>query len=315
MTDPEMAPPLRSHVLVADGFLPAELAEAMRQDIEAHFADPLFHQAETHQVWNYWFVPELYTYLRTTPEKVINPDRVDAFLQRLRGWALGVLGMAAVTPPYLSLYIAGCRQGWHNDAANGRFGYVYSLTRNERHPTGGETLVMHEGDLFRDNMVRPAAGSGLYDAIEPRFNRLVVFDDRLLHAVERVGGVMDPVEGRIVLHGHISEAGIAVAGALPPDAVAQPIATALNGFAADAAARAASYHGPLAVRLTIDPTGAVAGCTLLLDRVIHPDRGHTEWEPLRDQLLERLRHLKFPTAEGETSVIQPIVFGAPLPQS
>ena len=32
--------PLRAPVLVADDFLPLELAAAMRQDIDTHFADP-----------------------------------------------------------------------------------------------------------------------------------------------------------------------------------------------------------------------------------------------------------------------------------
>jgi hypothetical protein len=66
---------LREPVFVADDFLPAELAVSMRGYIKAHFADPGERRADTHQVWNYWFVPELYTYLRTTPERIIR--RVD----------------------------------------------------------------------------------------------------------------------------------------------------------------------------------------------------------------------------------------------
>jgi hypothetical protein len=74
--------PARSHrfaaadapVIVVDGFLPDHLAVAMRRDIEAHFANPHTHRPETHQVWNYWHVPDLYTYLRTSPERVIGPD-------------------------------------------------------------------------------------------------------------------------------------------------------------------------------------------------------------------------------------------------
>jgi len=72
-----------------------------------------------------------------------------------------------------------------------------------RDAIGGETIVLHEGDLFRRHVATPQAGRGLFDAIEPRFNRLVVFDDRLVHGVERVDGSMDPVEGRFVLHGHL----------------------------------------------------------------------------------------------------------------
>ena len=81
---PEIAEPLpaiRERLLVIDDFLPAELAEAMRADIDAHFANPQQHKPETHQVWNYWFVRDLYTYLRTTPEKVI--ESVEKCLLRI----------------------------------------------------------------------------------------------------------------------------------------------------------------------------------------------------------------------------------------
>jgi hypothetical protein len=64
-TLPGLAP-----VAVFGNFLPKDLAEAMRADIDAHFAKPGAHRPNTHQVWNYWFVPELYTYLRTSPEKI-----------------------------------------------------------------------------------------------------------------------------------------------------------------------------------------------------------------------------------------------------
>src|SRR5215469_11514086 len=120
-------PPL----IVVDGFLPAEAALQMRRLIDEHFANPQAHRAETHQVWNYWFIPELYTYLRTMPEKVIERERVDGFMRALTQWSLDTLGMTSITWPYLSLYVAGCRQGLHNDSTNGRFAFVYSLTRNE----------------------------------------------------------------------------------------------------------------------------------------------------------------------------------------
>lgn len=308
------AGPFREPLTIIDNFLPSELAEAMRQDIDAHFAMPQAHLADTHQVWNYWYVPELYTYLRTSPEKIIRREHMDAFMQKLRAWSLGILGLGNVTWPYLSLYVGGCRQSWHNDAINGRFAFVFSLTRDERRTAGGETLVMREGDLFRNNLARPVAGRGLYDAIQPRFNRLVVFDDRLPHAVERLEGAMDPIEGRFVLHGHMSETGTAVAGALSADAVAAPLAAAIRGFSADASARIALYSGPLTLRLSIDRAGRVAKCEVLLDRVIHPDPGHVEWEPLMTELVGRLRRLRFPAAEGETVLIQPILFGGVLPQ-
>jgi hypothetical protein len=310
-TSPVAGPgaPLRAPVLIADDFLPAELAAAMRADIDAHFAEPGLHRADTHQVWNYWFVPELYTYLRTSPEKVIRRDRVDSFVGTLQAWAIAVLGMGNVSWPYLSLYVGGCRQGLHNDATNGRFAFVYSLTRDQRRTSGGETLVFREGDPFRSRLAEASAGHSFYDAIEPRFNRLVVFDDRLPHAVERIEGSMDPLEGRFVLHGHLSEAGMIVAGALPAAAIEEPVQRLLHDFAARHPARLALYQGPLALRWVIGSRGSVETCNILVDRVVHADPGDTEWEPLLAELVAQFKNLRFPAATGGTTVTQPVAFG------
>ena len=296
-------------LIVIDGFLPVDLALQMRRDIDEHFANPHLHRAETHQVWNYWFVPELYTYLRASPEKVIGHDRVTAFHSALRNWSTATLGMANVTWPYLSLYVGGCRQGWHNDSLNGRFGFVYSLTRDLRRTIGGETLVQRESDPFRGNLTQPQAGRGFYETVEPRFNRLVVFDDRLPHAVERIDGSMDPVEGRFVIHGHLSEGGMIIEGALPGAAIAGPVGDLLRRFHDEAAAAAVLYHGPLILRLQIKESGVVADCTVLLDRVMHPDPGHADWERLRARLVDRFQGTTFPPAAGETLLILPISFG------
>lgn len=94
---------LRERFLLVDDFLPQERAVAMRADIDAHFDRPAEHKPDTHQVWNYWFVPGSYTYLRTTPEKVIGRERVEQFVNDLRDWAARNLGLANVTWPYLSL--------------------------------------------------------------------------------------------------------------------------------------------------------------------------------------------------------------------
>jgi hypothetical protein len=306
----EPLPAIRERVLVIDDFLPVELAEAMRADIDAHFSDPQQHKPDTHQVWNYWFVQELYAYLRTQPEKVIDEARVRGFHEHLRGWSMLTLGLGGVTWPYLSLYVPGCRQNLHNDSVNGRFGFVFSLTRNERRTIGGETIVHREGDPFRALSARPGAGGDFYEAIAPRFNRLVVFDDRLPHAVERIEGSMDPLEGRFVLHGHISEQGPAAAGALPPAAAVEPARAAIAAFTT--AHFVDGYQGLISVQLDILPDGSVADCRLLLDRVIHADARDTRWPGLARALLAQLAAARFPAADGPTRLMLPIVFGAPV---
>jgi hypothetical protein len=287
---------------VVDSFLGEDMALAMRSDIDAHFSDPRAHGPD-HQLWNYWYVPESYTYLRTTPDKVISRDKVEAFVQGLSQWAAVNLGFAAVTWPYLSLYVPGCSQVLHNDSTNGRIGFVYSLTRNDRKTIGGETIVLRDTDLFRTYLDRPAAGVGMFDKIEPRFNRLVLFDDRVPHAVQRVEGPMDPLEGRFVLHGHISEAGVVAQGGLHADQVKAATDEALAELAE---AVSPTIKGPLVVRLTISAHGSVDGIRPLLDRLA--SSANEDTTVLRDHVIDRLSGVRFPAASAATSANVPLIF-------
>ena len=293
---------IRQRFVVTDDFLPDEQALALRADIDAHFSDPGNHNA-SHQVWNYWFVPGSYTYLRTTPEKVIARDKVERFVQALRDWSARNLGLANVTWPFLSLYVPGCVQGLHNDSTNGRLGFVYSLTRNDRKTIGGENVIVHDRDLFRTSLDRPAAGIGLFDLVEPRFNRLTLFDDRIPHAVQRVDGSMDPLEGRFVLHGHISEAGVVAQGALSPDII-QPLIVGM--FEQLRAAAAHSVRGPIVFCLEIAPSGEVQRMRPLLDRLASSD--HEDLDGLRGEIAHRLSALRFPAADAPTRANVPLIF-------
>jgi hypothetical protein len=264
--------PLDAAVVVIDDFLPRDLAVGMRADIEAHFAEPHAHRADTHQIWNYWFVPEVHTCLRTSPERIIHSDRVDAFVRTLQAWSIATLGMGSVTWPSLDLHVGGCRQALNSDAADGRFGFVYSLTREQRSTIGGEMLILREGDVRR-RMIGGASGErSFYDVIEPRFNRLVVLDDRLPYAVERIEGSMDPLEGRFVLHGHLSETGTITTGHLSNEVVDKALVELFRDFAERNSARIALYQGPLVLRFIIGASGSVVTCDLLVDRVLHEDR-------------------------------------------
>jgi len=303
---------LKAPAMLVDDFLPADLANAMRADLEAHFANPHQHRPETHDVWNYWYVPGLYTYLRTRPERVLARDRVEQFVSRLQRWSTEHLGMGSVSWPFLSLYVNGCSQGLHNDSKNGRFGYVYSLTSPERRTIGGETLLLKEGDLARRNARAANAGAGLYDLIEPRFNRLVLFDDRLVHGVQRVAGSMDPLDGRCVMHGHIDQTGPIILGALPIEAVRDGISTAIQRFATEKTTSIASYHGPIVFRLTIAADGRVSGLRVLLDRVFDEQSNDARCEVAKINLAEALAQSLFPAAAGETTVTLPVTFGGPV---
>src|SRR5262249_26308376 len=91
---------MRAPYLVIDDFLPGDVAARMRDDIERHFSEPAGHGPDTHQVWNYWYVPELYTYLRTAPEKILRRDDVGLFMDVLASWSVSRLGLRHASWPY-----------------------------------------------------------------------------------------------------------------------------------------------------------------------------------------------------------------------
>ncbi len=292
---------------ILDGFFAD--AEPMRAQVDRHFSEPMSHGPQ-HQVWNYWYVPETYTYLRTVPEKVIEPALVQAFVARLSALAFERYGLGRVFWPYLSVYVAGCVQGLHNDSGGGRLGYVYSLTRwTERSFSGGETLLFRDQPYFGSAaMTRPAATQSFYDLVPPVFNRLLVFDDRVPHAVPRIEGGMDPRAGRIVLHGHFAEAGIHVEGALKPEQVQGPLTEGFQALAGLMAHAEKVAHGLVSLRLVVIPDGTVAGVQPLLDRLL--PTGPTAIAGLGQLFAEGLGRIRFPPAEDGSRITVPIKVGA-----
>jgi hypothetical protein len=218
-------------------------------------------------IWNYWHVPGMYTYLRSLPEKILGMELSRNFHEAPTGFAVQYLGMNGITWPYISIYVHGCRQNQHNDSGNGRFGYVFSLTKNDRKSYGGETLLWRDHDYFDNLLHHPMAGEGFYEVIEPRFNRLLLFDDRIPHAVQLVEGIMDPLEGRIVLHGHLFENGPIIEGPLDHKTVIQILEKVANASSLELGDALMNYHGPAAFRFSIEASGVVSNSAILLDRV------------------------------------------------
>ena len=298
---------LSSYLVVPNFFAQAN---ELRACFDRHFADPDHHGGPSHQIWDYWHIPQLYTYLRTEPRRIFPGALMDRFQSSLKDWAWETLGMCEVSSPYLSLYVNSCGQGLHNDSGNGRWGFVYSLTRwEERCFQGGETLLLRDSSYWgTDAIRRPGAGQGFYDLVPARFNQLLVFDDRLIHGVPPILGNMAPHEGRVVIHGHIREGGVRISGPLA-DAGHKIVAQALDYIYARLQAAGQGFHGCLSFRLEIESDGTVARAVRLSDRVYRTSAEDSD--PLRmvSELTSFLASLRFPATTDRSVVTMPVPLG------
>jgi hypothetical protein len=132
---------------------------------------------------------------------------------------------------------------------------------------------------------------------------LTLFDDRIPHAVQRLDGSMDPLEGRFVLHGHISEAGVVAQGALPAEAIREQVAGIVNELRHSAGS---GVHGPLVIQLEIGPEGDVQRTRPLLDRLASKD--DADLDGIRSMVAQRLSGVRFPSAPSPTSANIPLIF-------
>jgi hypothetical protein len=302
------SPVMQQPYMVVEQFFDG--ADEMRAAFEAHFAEPHRHTPQ-HQVWNYWYIPELYTYLRTNPAKIMPESLVTRFLQRLNNWAASTLGLNTPFHPWISLYVSGCGQGLHNDSLNGQMGYVYSLTKWEgRNFQGGETILFRSENYWETDRIKTAgAGASFYNKVPSRFNQLLVFDDRVIHGVAPIMGTMDPVAGRVVLHGHLKAESAILTGALPVGVVRAAAASVQDRLRALLQEHAQLFHGFMTLRLHIGPEGRVAFVQPLCDRILPLSHDTGKLEAFKTEISQLVASVPFPAAHGPSELTLPVIVG------
>jgi hypothetical protein len=285
-------------------------ADELRSAFEAHFNDPRTH-GPPHQVWNYWYVPESYTYLRTNPGRIMPEALVTRFVQRLNAWAAATLGLSSPFNPWISLYVNGCGQALHNDSLNGQMGYVYSITKwDQRTFQGGETILFRPENYWETERIKSSgAGASFYEKVPSRFNQLLVFDDRVIHGVQPVQGTMDPLAGRVVMHGHLKAEGGILTGALPADVVRTAVTPVLDKVRAVIQEHNRLFHGFMTLRLYIAPDGRVSSVKALCDRILPLSPDRSKLEPFKNQVAQLLAGVPFPAAQGPTELTLPVLVG------
>lgn len=294
-------------VLIVDDFSPD--ATTLRAVFDERFANPRSTRADRF-VWDWWNVPGQYTALRTPAWTYFPKTVYERFHRALVQWGRETLGCHDVSPPWLSLYVEGCKQELHGDLPHGPWAFVFSLTPwRGRVFAGGETLLVRDEvlDFWEDfASVRGVEERELIRAIEPRMNRLTVFDPRIPHGVRRVSGTVDPREGRLVVHGWFVQ---------PRPFVVGPLATKqLAARIEDLTERLGPIVGALPIAglvsfaFAVDRAGRVRDVRVLSDttRVPRADDGQ------RKRVIARIRsHIagwRFPSQRGQSRVTLPLVF-------
>ncbi len=294
-------------VLIVDRFAPE--AAKLRSTFDARFANPRGTGADRF-VWDYWHVPGQYTALRTPawtyfPRAIYRP-----FHERLVQWGRETLGCHDISPPWLSLYVEGCRQELHGDLPHGPWAFVFSLTNwRTRTFRGGETLLVREEvlDFWHDfASIRGVEERELIRTVEPKLNRLTVFDPRIPHGVRTVTGTHDPREGRLVIHGWFVQ---------PRPFIRGPLSTsALTARIGDLTDRLGSWLGDLpiaglySVAFDVDRRGVVRNVAALSDTTRVPRAAERERTRLVRKIREDIAAWRFGVQRIPSRVTLPLVF-------
>jgi hypothetical protein len=296
---------------VVDTFLGRE-ARALRAHFEGRMGDP---KAATPQrfVWDWWHVPGQYTLLRTPAANFFPPELLARFTGKLGKWGRENLGCPEVSPPWLSLYVDGCRQELHGDLPHGPWAYVHSLTPWKGRPfRGGETLLLKDEVL--DHWRRFDSGSGMeeeeiFRVVPALFDRLTVFDPRIPHGVRRVEGVADPLAGRLVLHGWFQKPRPVIEGPLKATQL-RALIQSVSSEAGVWVGAGGSAQGLLSFEFKVGLGGRVTALRLLSDTLRERGNGAgpSSLAALRLRLSACLGSSDLGRQRGTSKVLLPLFF-------
>jgi len=294
-------------VIVVDRFAP-EVAE-LRRVFDARFADPRRTHGERF-VWDYWHVPGQYTALRTPAWQYFPARRYAELHRRLVMFGRATLGCHDISPPWLSLYVDGCRQELHGDLPHGPWAFVLSLTRwRQRRFRGGETLLVRDEvlDFWHDfTSTRSVEEPELIRAIAPELGRLVVFDPRIPHGVRTVTGTHDPREGRLVVHGWFVQPRPFVQGPLATRALAARIDELLAHVPGWLGAL--PLAGMASFAFAVDRRGAARRVRVLSDTTRVPRADERARRAFVRRVRDAIAGWRFGVQRGPSSVTLPLVF-------
>ncbi len=192
------------------------------------------------------------------------------------------IGLAAITPPWISLYLNGDMQNLHTDAPHGPCAFVLSLCRDGDFE-GGETMLLRSQimELWKGfDTSRGMETGDIMRYIPPTpMGRCIAFDPRIPHGVNKIVGNQDPRKGRIVIHGWFNEPEVCWFGPWPEnqvqemnemlDIALQPLVATLGS------GEIGRVCGYLACRIEIDEDGFVSDVVAVCDTL------QADWDDFR----------------------------------
>lgn len=193
---------------------------------------------------------------------------------------------------------------------HGPFAFVFSLTNwKNRLFRGGETLMLRDDVLdywAGFESLRSVEERDIVREIEPRFNRLTVFDPRVPHGVRRVDGTHDPREGRLVIHGWFVQPRPFIEGPVPAAALAKKTSELLAKM--PALLGDLEPAGVLSLSISVAASGEVTSVKPLCDtlRVVAPDEAAKK--RFTRGLVRTLKEWRFARARAASHITFPLVF-------
>jgi len=282
-------------------------AKTLRAYYEEQFKNPL--QAHSKRFcWDYWNIPHQYRLLRTPAQNFFGDSLFQPFLAHLLQWGRENLGCQMISHPWLSAYVNDCYQDLHSDVPHGPWSFVYSLTPwQNRKFSGGETIVTEPRLLNYFQEYRSDRSDEIKDLLKkipPVQNRLVVFDPRYPHGVNRVNGVEDLLDARLVIHGWFTEPRPMIEGALTTKK-AIPRMDQLAEYLLDSFSKT-DLSGNFCIRLGILGSGKIASIKVLTSHLIHSQTGKVVSTPWVKALLDSCSSFTFARSSGTTKITLPI---------
>lgn len=286
------------------------IARDLRTEFDTIMSDP--HSPDRFQ-WDWWHLPGRYTHLRTPAAHFFTPETHAQLEDALRAFGREHLGCQEISPIWLSCYVEGCEQRLHADRPHGPWAFVLSLSPKSPIFEGGETMMVRSEILSLWSQGIPAGQAfeetEIVDRIPSKQGELVVFDPRIPHGVSRVSGTLNPLEGRLVIHGWFAQPSPFVDGSVSPEA-AEKALTAFDGVLAESFAEGFESTGTSAYRIEIAPSGAVTKVVALASSLSGaiPENVARDAKKLASVVRSHFTAWKFPKSKKGGSLTLPLAF-------